>query len=69
MAPVGADFLPVQVTADTDITPRSESCSAVPAPAAAGVIEVDLPNGVRMRLGHRVDLKVSRGLLAALDNR
>ncbi len=69
MTRAGADFLPVHVTADTDREPRSDPPSAATARAPDGVIEVDLPNGVRMRLGHGVDLKVLRGLLAALDYR
>ena len=63
----GAGFMPVQVIGTADKPPRPDP--TVPAPRLAGAIEVDLPNGVRLRLGHGVDLKVLRGLLAALDGR
>ncbi len=33
------------------------------------MIEIDMPNGVRMRVGNGVDPKVLRGILAALDGR
>ena len=59
-------FLPVQVTSGADTSPPAPS-RAVPGPA--GVIEIDMPNGVRVRAGHGVDPKVLRGVLAALDGR
>ena len=33
------------------------------------MIEIDMANGVRMRVGNGVDLRVLRGILAALDGR
>ena len=65
MTPAGAGFMQVQVIGNVDKPPRP--ASSAPAPRSAGTIEVDLPNGVRLRLSHSVDLKVLRGLLAALD--
>jgi transposase len=65
MTPAGAGFMPVQVIGNVDKPPRPASSAS--APRSAGTIEVDLPNGVRLRLSHSVDLKVLRGLLAALD--
>jgi transposase len=56
-------FLPVQLITNADKRPRPEPNAR--SPRAAGAIEVDLPNGVRLRLGQGVDLKVLRGLLAA----
>lgn len=67
MTPAGSGFVPVQVVANADKPLRPDP--TVAAPRLAGAIEVDLPNGVRLRLGHGVDLKVLRGLLAALDGR
>jgi hypothetical protein len=33
------------------------------------VIEIEMPSGARIRVGHGVDLKILRGVLAALDGR
>ena len=57
-----ASFLPVQVITNSDTRPRPDAAAPT-----VGAIEVDLPNGVRLRFGHGVDLKVLRGLLSALD--
>lgn len=60
-----ASFLPVRVITNADKRPRPELTA--PTSRAAGAIEIDLPSGVRLRLGHGVDLKLLRGLLSALD--
>jgi transposase len=66
MASAGVGFLPVKVKANADQAPPPE----LPALASPnGGIEIDLPNGVRVRLSHGVDLEIVRGLLAALDGR
>lgn len=66
MASARAGFVPVQLMANPDLLPVA---SSRPAPGPAGLIEIDLPNGVRVRVGHGADLKILRSLLAALDGR
>ena len=66
MASARVNFLPVQVSADSERVPPVQSG---PASGPGGVIEIDMPSGARVRVGHGVDLKVLRGVLAALDGR
>jgi len=66
MAGAGTGFLPVQVAPNPDMAPAAPSR---PVSGGDGMIEVAMPNGVRVRAGHGVDLKVLRGVLAALDGR
>jgi transposase len=66
MASARVNFLPVQVSADSERVPAAQSR---PASGPGGVIEIDMPSGARVRVGHGVDLKVLRGVLAALDGR
>jgi transposase len=66
MASASGSFLPVQVAGPAD---QVAAVAIAAPPAPTGVIEIDLPNGVRMRLCHGVDLQLLRGLLAALDGR
>ena len=61
-----AGFVPVQLMADTAGT------SSVPSDATSrlnGLIEIEMRNGVRVRVGHGADLKVLRGVLTILDGR
>ena len=58
-----AGFLPVQLV-------RAEPETPAPAPPAScppGLIEIDMPNGARVRVGQGADLTVLRTVLAALD--
>lgn len=71
-------FLPVQVEADAE---RAPSSIVAPAPAEAcsspgsapsergGVIELELPNGCRVRVGSDVDGAALRRVLGALGHR
>jgi transposase len=77
LATAMAGLVPVQVEPGSEGNPPPHSRSALPsvAPAArvksaAGRIEVEFPNGVRVRIdGGSVDETVLRGVLAALDDR
>ena len=63
MASRPAGFLPVQLV-------RAEPDAQAPAPARSGrlgLIEIDMPNGARVRVGQGADLTVLRTVLAALD--
>jgi transposase len=62
----GAGFLPVRVTANRD---RDATAPSHPTPSREGLIEIEMRNGVRVRVGHGVDLKVLRNVLTALDGR
>ena len=61
-----AGFVPVQLTADTagSSLARSDATSRL-----NGVIEIEMRNGTRVRIGHDADLKVLRGVLTILDGR
>ena len=61
-----AGFLPVQVTADAAATPATPTD---PTACLEGMIEIEMRNGVRVRVGHGADLKVLRGVLTILDGR
>ena len=61
-----AGFLPVQVTADTAAVPAAPTH---PPPYLDGMIEIEMRNGVRVRVGHGADLKMLRGVLTILDGR
>jgi transposase len=61
-----AGFLPVQLTADGAGTPVA---SSEPTPCLDGMIEIEMRNGVRVRVGHGADLKALRGVLTILDGR
>ena len=74
LATAMAGLVPVRVEPGSEGNPPPHSRNALPsaAPAArvksaAGRIEVEFPNGVRVRVDHGVDQKVLRGVLAALD--
>lgn len=65
MASRPASFLPVQlVSAELDAP-----VTAPPPPPSGppGLIEIDMPNGTRVRVGQGADLTVLRTVLAALD--
>jgi transposase len=64
MASAGVNFLPVRLSTDSERVPAAQPC---PASGPDGVIE--MPSGARIRVGHGVDLKILRGVLAALDGR
>ncbi len=66
MASARVNFLPVQVSAGSERVPAAQSR---PALGQDGLIEIDMPGGARVRVGHGVDLKVLRGVLAALGGR
>ena len=66
LASAAPGFVPVQIATDSG---TGVAAPPPPAPGPAGMIEIDMPNGVRMRVGNGVDLKVLRGILAALDGR
>jgi len=61
-----AGFVPVRLMADAAGTPStpSEATSGV-----NGQIEIEMGNGVRVRIGHGADLKVLRGVQTILDGR
>ena len=61
-----ARFLPVQLTssAEPDVPAPCPVTSSPP-----GSIEIEMPNGARVRAGHGADLKILRSVLAALDGR
>src|ERR1700759_385748 len=61
-----SSFLPIQLSASAE--------PDVPAPrpvrsSPPGSIEIEMPNGARVRAGHGADLKMLRTVLAALDGR
>lgn len=70
-----AGLVPVQVEPGGDNAPprgRPALTSAGPAvrvKSATGRVEVEFPNGVRVRVDGSVDATVLRGVLAALDER
>ena len=57
---------PVQLIADPEVAPAAPSG---PTPRWDGMIEIEMRNGVRVRVGHGADLKVLRGVLTVLDGR
>jgi transposase len=69
-----AGLVPVQVQPGTSDTPApvsapiSPPASPVRLKSASGRIEVEFPNGVRVRVDGGVDETVLRGVLAALDS-
>jgi transposase len=66
MVDASARFQPVQLIADPEVTPAAPSDAA---PCQDGKIEIEMRNGVRVRVGHGADLKVLRGVLTILDGR
>ena len=75
LATAMAGLVPVQVqpgaASDTPApvsAPTSPPASPVRLKSASGRIEVEFPNGVRMRVDGGVDETVLRGVLAALDS-
>src|SRR4051812_8031939 len=66
MASGRSSFLPIQLSAS------AEPDAPAPCPARSsppGLIEIEMPNGARVRAGHGADLKILRTVLAALDGR
>ena len=68
-----AGFVPVHVASETPILttlaePPSE-LAQVPDPVLSGVIEIQWPDGVRLRVGSGADVKVLRSVLAELGHR
>ena len=63
MADTSANFLPVQLTEGAE---RVAAAPPRPAPGGDGMIAIETPNGVRIRVGHGVDLKVLRSVLTVL---
>jgi transposase len=61
-----AGFVPVQLMADSAEVP-SAPCEVTP--RLNGLIEIEMRNGARVRIGHGADLKVLRGVLTILDGR
>jgi transposase len=60
-----AGFAPVRlIGAVPDVSPP-----VLPASGPPGLIEIDMPNGTRVRAGHDANLKVLRAVLAALNGR
>jgi hypothetical protein len=57
-----ADFLPVHVAQATTV-PMQRSASIQP---SAETIEIELPDGCRLRVGNAVDLPTLRRVLAVL---
>ena len=66
MVDASARFQPVQLIADPEVAPAAPSASAS---CRDGKIEIEMRNGVRVRVGHGADLKVLRGVLTILDAR
>lgn len=60
-----ADFVPVRLIGVATNTPSPDP----PPSSPPGLIEIDMPNGARVRAGHGADLKVLRAVLAALEGR
>jgi transposase len=58
-------FVPVRLISAARGVPASDP----PPSSPPGPIEIDMPNGARVRAGHGADLKVLRAVLAALDGR
>jgi transposase-like protein len=66
MARGRSSFLAIQLNS------RAEADAPAPCPATSsppGSIEIEMPNGARVRAGHDADLKILRTVLAALDGR
>jgi transposase len=59
-------FLPVQVMKDAG---RDPAVPTGPTTSCDGMIEVEMPSGARVRIGHGADLKILRGVLTVLDGR
>lgn len=60
-----AGFVPIRlIRAAADVPPPDPPPLSPPGP-----IEIDMPNGARVRAGKGADLKVLRAVLAALDGR
>jgi len=60
-----AGFMPMQLISSELDAPASGPASS----SSPGPIEIDMPNGARVRAGQGADLKVLRAVLAALDGR
>ena len=60
-----ARFLPVQLTSSAE----PETPVPCPGMSSLGSIEIEMPNGARVRTGPGADLKMLRAVLAALDGR
>jgi transposase len=65
MADVPSEFVRVQVS----VPPEAPSPSFGAASLPSGVIEIELPGGVRVRAGNGVEPKLLRGVLTALVGR
>jgi transposase len=65
-ANASADFVPVRLMGDAARTPSTPSEATL---GLKGQIEIEMHNGVRVRVGHGADLKVLRGVLSILDGR
>ena len=65
MAGEPARFLPIQLTSSAE----PEAPVPCPGTASVGSIEIEMPNGARVRAGLGADLKMLRAVLAALDGR
>jgi transposase len=67
MADVPSGFVPVQVSAPPEAPSPSPSFGVASLPS--GVIEIELPGGVRVRAANGVEPKLLRGVLTALVGR
>ena len=66
MASGRSSFLPIQLTSSAE--PEAPApCPVMSSPP--GSIEIEMPNGARVRAGRGADLKILRTVLAALDGR
>ena len=63
------NFLPVQLVSAEPDPPSPASSPSAPPSGPPGLIEVDMPNGARVRVGQGADLTVLRTVLAALGGR
>jgi transposase-like protein len=66
MASGRSSFLPIQLSSSAEPDARAP-CQVRSSPP--GSIEIEMPNGARVRAGHGADLKILRTVLAALDGR
>jgi len=59
-------FMPVSMAADVAALPAPSPVASQPAPLVAGYVEVELPNGVKLRVRGDVDAVALRQILLAV---
>ena len=61
-----ARLVPVRVTPRSSIDPKASDAAAVTAPPRSDGIEIELPNGVRLRVSGEISTAAPRRVVAAL---